>query len=561
MPIKHLLTTLTLGVLLLGVGAVAAQDKPNPKPFVLPLAAPASPSTWLLGQPYGNTTGAYNFGTAWYSAGQGLHFGIDISMPCGTPLVAVGDGEVIYVDNLAFGAGPHNLILRHLQAGVTTLYGHLLDRPPVQQYQTVKQGDLIGYSGDPDVTCDSRPHLHLEVRSLNYRTAYNPIDYIQAPWDALSAIGSFSSANFEQDWMNPRRWMSLDDQPPVAFGGARLNAYTQSWPPKNEDRAPSSADPLRPYTPLAAGAWTMRPVTIEGCCAVDWWHPTNPNLLYVIDGSPGQLAAIFEWDVTSGAMTGLIESLPPRTLSPDGSHQIIRIGQQVTVRRLSDGAEWTVNTNGFPAAISPDSSHLLWEVQYGQAIPGATPPQVEIWVSAIDGSNPRLIAAKPRIAGRWLDGSRLLVSTSEKTLTTLEVVNVVDGSSVPLGTWDRLRGVSIAPGGGKIAFYQTFQPDPTANAIYVLNTQAGAQPLKLSWFGGWRWRDAESLYYIPFDPVNGIQALHYYDLRTGEDRLLIDPATTPFTIANGDWSVSPDGTRIAFQNAADDRLWVMQAQP
>ena len=87
-------------------------------------------------------------------------------MPCKTPLIAVGDGEVIYVDNLTFGAGPHNLILRHTASGVTTLYGHLFERPSVQQYQTVKQGDVVALSGDPDVTCDLRPHLHLEVRSL-----------------------------------------------------------------------------------------------------------------------------------------------------------------------------------------------------------------------------------------------------------------------------------------------------------------------------------------------------------------------------------------------------------
>ena len=96
------------------------------------------------------------------------------------------------------------------------------------------------------------------------------------------------------------------------------------------------------------------------------------------------------------------------------------------------------------------------------------------------------------------------------------------------------------------------------NAIYVLNTQPDAQPQKLAWFGGWRWRDAESLYYIPFDPVNGVQVMHYYDLQTGEDRALTDPATMPFTIANGDWSVSPDGQRIAFQNAAHPGLWIMQ---
>lgn len=548
---------LATAALFLNLSPTAAQD-PS-KPFIMPLANPASPSTWLMGQPYGNTTGAYNFGTAWYSAGQGLHFGIDISMPCGTPVIAVGDGEVIYTDNLAFGAGPHNLILRHPQANVTTLYGHLLERPTVQQFEPVKQGDIVGYSGDPDVTCDSRPHLHLEVRSLDYQTAYNPVDYIDAPWDALAGIGSFSRSLFTQDLNNPRQWMSLYDQPPVVFGGARLNAYAESWPPKNEDVPPTSAEPARPYIPLAEGIWGMQPLTMDGCCAVHWWHPTDSNLVYVIDGSPGQLAAIFEWDVSAKSMTGVIENVPPRQLSPDGSYRIIRGGGTVTVRRLSDNTDFAAPTNGFPPAISSDNSHLMWEVQYGQSVPGATPPQVEIWVSAIDGSNARQLVARPDVSASWLDGSRLLISTRDRTRTTLEVVNVVDGSSFTLGTWDRLRGLSTAPGGERIMFYQTFQQDTNLNGVYVLETKPDAQAQKLAWFGGWRWRDAGSVYYVPFDPVNGIQRMHYYDLSTGEDRALTDPTTTPFTIANGDWSVSPDGTRIVFQNAADRRLWVLEA--
>ena len=561
MRFKGLFASLvTCLILSLNMGAIAAQDKPNPKPFIMPIAQPASPSSWLFGGAYGNTTGAFNFGTAWYSAGQGLHFGIDITMPCGTPLIAVGDAEVIYVDNLTFGAGPHNLILRHKDAGVTTLYGHLLERPSVQQYQTVKQGDQVGLSGDPDVTCDSRPHLHLEVRSLDYQVAYNPVDYINAPWDALAGIGSYSRSLFEMDFMNARQWMSLYDQPPVRFGGARLNAYAESWPPKNEDIAPQNTAPMRPYAALVSSTWGIQPLTMDGCCAVHWWNPTNPNLLYVIDGSPGQLAGIFEWDVTAKNMTGVIENVPPMSLSPDGKYRVIRGGGQVTVRDLSSGTDYPVQTSGFPPSISPDNSHLLWEVQYGQSVPGATPPQVEIWVSNIDGTNARQILAKPDISARWLDGSRLLVSTSDRRVTTLEVVNVIDGTSFQLGSWDNLRGLSIAPGGERVLFYQTFQQDSNVNGIYVLNTQAGAQPQKLAWFGGWRWRDAGSLYYIPFDPVNGVQVMHYYDLQTGEDRALTDPAAMPFAVANGDWSVSSDGQRIAFQNAADRRIWIMEVK-
>lgn len=529
------------------------------KPLGLPLDMPPGPSTWLLGQPYGNTLGAFNFGTAWYSAGQGLHFGIDVSMPCGTPLVAVADGDVIYVDNMAFGAGPHNLILRHEAAGVTTLYGHLLNKPPLSQFQPVKRGQLVGYSGDPDVTCDSRPHLHLEVRSLDYRTAYNPIDYIDAPWHTLAAIGSFQQPSFQQDLMNAGQWMSLDNQPPTAFGGARVNAYAQTWPPANNERPPANALLPRQLDTLSTDTpWTLRSLGYDNCCAVNWWHPTDPNRLYTVDGAPGTLADVYEWDVNPGGMAEIIADAPPPMLSPDGTHQVIRANGVVSIRRLSDGIEWTVDTRGFTPSISADNTRLMWMAQFGQDVPGATPPLVEIWVSNLDGTNAQQIVAQADVSARWLDGSRLLISSSSRTLTTLSVYDTRDASTFTLGTWDRLRGLSVAPGGGRVLFYQTFQPDTAVNGVYTMETINGAVPEKLDWFGAWRWRDANSLYYIPFEPASAVQTLAYYDIGTRESRLLTDPLSTPFTVMNGDWSVSADGRRIVFMNAVDRRLWLLE---
>ena len=47
--------------------AVLAQPA---RPFDLPVTSPAGPGTWLLGQPYGNTIGAFLQGRNWYEAGQ-----------------------------------------------------------------------------------------------------------------------------------------------------------------------------------------------------------------------------------------------------------------------------------------------------------------------------------------------------------------------------------------------------------------------------------------------------------------------------------------------------------
>jgi hypothetical protein len=81
--------------------------------------------------------------------------------------------------------------------------------------------------------------------------------------------------------------------------------------------------------------------------------------------------------------------------------------------------------------------------------------------------------------------------------------------------------------------------------------------VKLPWFGSWRWRDADSVYYIPFDPTSAKQTIAYYHIPTGTSRLITDPVKQPLQIANGDWSVSPDGRTIAFLNALDRRTWLL----
>ncbi|MBL8046248.1 MAG: M23 family metallopeptidase [Anaerolineales bacterium] len=217
----------------LGVAALlphSASLHAQAKPFGLPFDTPPGPSTWLVGQMYGNTAGAYRWRRIWYGAGQGLHFGIDFTARCGTPVVAIGDGVVTKVDAESHGAGPHNLMIDHPN-GYASFYGHLVERASVDVGQTVTHGQVVGYTGDPDLTCQSRPHLHLEIRSgYNYRTAYNPAALIDTDWDALLLTGSFQRG-YERDLDNPRQWQFPEEQPDVNFGGEILNDYARPWPP------------------------------------------------------------------------------------------------------------------------------------------------------------------------------------------------------------------------------------------------------------------------------------------------------------------------------------------
>jgi murein DD-endopeptidase MepM/ murein hydrolase activator NlpD len=198
------------------------------RPFIMPFAGDPGPNSWLFIQAYGNTTFAYQFRSSVYYGGQGIHFGIDLEAPCGTPILAIGDGIVESIDSW-HGAGPHNLMIYHAN-GYASFYGHLLVRARLNIGQRVKAGQVVALSGDPDRTCTSRPHLHLEIRDVETQAiAYNPIELIEADWDRIVLSGS-SPVAFEQDLDDPGKWISLLDQPQTRFGYPLLNNYASPWP-------------------------------------------------------------------------------------------------------------------------------------------------------------------------------------------------------------------------------------------------------------------------------------------------------------------------------------------
>lgn len=213
---------------------LAAQPTPTaplPEPhFRLPFETPPGASTWYVSQFYGNTPLAYDRRVDWYSAGQGLHFGVDFAARCGTPVVAIGDGEVWEVDNLSHGAAPHNLTILHPN-GYASFYGHLLEQPTLRFGDKVTAGQRIALTGDPDETCKSRPHLHLEIRDKTMGYAYNPVLLIDTDWDSLALFGPFQK--FSRNLDNPRQWVTPFDQPMVDFGAGLLNDYDRPWPPED----------------------------------------------------------------------------------------------------------------------------------------------------------------------------------------------------------------------------------------------------------------------------------------------------------------------------------------
>jgi len=101
------------------------------------------------------------------------HEGVDYAAPKGTPVMASGDGTIIF-RGWKGGYG-NTLILQH-PGNVTTLYGHL-SRFGARGYGSrVKQGEVIAYVGATGLA--TAPHLHYEYRKngvhLNPRTVVLP---------------------------------------------------------------------------------------------------------------------------------------------------------------------------------------------------------------------------------------------------------------------------------------------------------------------------------------------------------------------------------------------------
>lgn len=94
---------------------------------------------------------------------QGLHGynGVDYGMPVGTEIYAAAKGIVIISKNSGYNGGYGNYVVIQHPNNTQTVYGHLTNTI-VAVGQTVKQGQLIGYSGNTGKS--TGPHLHFEVR-------------------------------------------------------------------------------------------------------------------------------------------------------------------------------------------------------------------------------------------------------------------------------------------------------------------------------------------------------------------------------------------------------------
>jgi murein DD-endopeptidase MepM/ murein hydrolase activator NlpD len=125
------------------------------------------PSLWPVN---GNLTSYFGKRADPFSGEGAMHPGIDISVPSGTQVRAAADGVV---GQASFFGGYGRIVVIDHGGGCSTYYAHL-SRFDVLPGQSVRRGDIIGYSGSTGRS--TSPHLHYEVRM--HGVPVNPYPYL-----------------------------------------------------------------------------------------------------------------------------------------------------------------------------------------------------------------------------------------------------------------------------------------------------------------------------------------------------------------------------------------------
>jgi hypothetical protein len=309
-------------------------------------------------------------------------------------------------------------------------------------------------------------------------------------------------------------------------------------------------------TPTPLGTLGLARLTDPDCCIPIGWTTDSRSLLVLAQPSAEDSALVLSVPVEGGAAVVAWER--PAAFSPDGSLAVEAEGTRVRLTRRVDGESWTIANDGRELRFAHSGSQVAWDV----ASKGIAHPDVRehaLWVAEVTGAGARKLATT--IGGGlvgWAQGGQALVATGRIGADGQEGIWSIplDGSGpILLHQVFRPRDVLLSPAGGWVAFYAAFTGDSGQNGLWVLRID-GTSISKVTPFGSFRWRDEGHLLLIPL--TNALPpSLFEVDPAAGRAVQLTDPMLTSLPIANADWLVSPDGTRVAFTSWADRAVWVL----
>ncbi|MBN1756241.1 M23 family metallopeptidase [bacterium] len=144
------------------------------------------------------------------------HLGVDYAAAAGTPVVASGDGRVIFS---GWNGGYGNFVKIDHQNGFVTCYGHLSKiHSNARQGKSVKQGNIIGYVGSTGLSTGP----HLDYRIIKNGTYVNPL---KIAFPEGKPVAAEYQGEFDSQAVNYIKLMNilLNDQRPQPIVQDRQN--------------------------------------------------------------------------------------------------------------------------------------------------------------------------------------------------------------------------------------------------------------------------------------------------------------------------------------------------
>jgi Tol biopolymer transport system component len=337
----------------------------------------------------------------------------------------------------------------------------------------------------------------------------------------------------------------------------------------------------------------LRRLTQGDCCTQPFWSPDSRQVLFIDKPGPDLPTGIWAVDVaqlepTPELLTDRIAFYTPdltlRTELDQDSTVIERLADPLSTAASpsendidseegalpgsdspsgtvsSSETAWEVPSEGQPVFVSPGQKRVAWQ-KSNDDLPFER-RTTQVWVADLDGSVPQMVAELPRggFSG-WISDDVLLLSGRESLDAQEQVLfthSLVDGSSVELARGERLRGGLLSPDGRWLAYFVALDDDPAQNAVWLVHTDGSERhKLEPDLFGAYQWRDTYRLLIVPFQLEATSHEIWEFDANTGQVRRLTEPSLTPFKIANGDWTVSPDGRQVAFIESQDRNIWLL----
>lgn len=311
---------------------------------------------------------------------------------------------------------------------------------------------------------------------------------------------------------------------------------------------------------------TITRLTEGGCCREPVWHPDGSRVLYA-DAMAGQQYAVTYAVPAAGGGRPTVFWNSVGIVSPDGA-RIAFPDFAARVTRVQEFGKMSIATLDNDLAyvsFSRDGRQVMWLERQSPQASSNTERVLRVWTANADGTNARVRVSGIRANDlQWLpDGQRFLYSGRDANGTNpgIYLYDLSTSTATRLAATFSARGLRLAPDGKSVVYLAVLETTPEANGLFHLRLDTGERR-KLPLLGGVRWLpDSSSIIVVPTQTDGGADALVRVDAATLAVTPLTSRTALPFRIAQDQWQLSPDGTRIVYVSLDDTNIYVLRFAP